>query len=207
MSQLIDRLRFRAAPENGAAYWRRVPTIDMTPRRPSPWTTAAVLRGSAVALLLVELLLLGHSALSWQNADAQQPALTRELKNIQETRSGNQSALDQLQHQLATLQKQRASQTVSTSDPAWATALSGLFGMQTPGIRLRSAFNDPKQSANLIVQGDAAGLGAIAQFQTDIRVRSQYFTLEGIQWNAGAQGLQFTATLRIAARGVSNGTP
>lgn len=207
MSQLFDRLRLRAAPENGSAYWRRVPMIDMTPRQPSPWTTARVLRGGAVALLLIELLLLGHSALSWQNASAQQPTLTHELKNVQQTRSENQSALDQLQHQLATLQKQKASQTVNASDPAWATSLSGLFAMQTPGIRLRSAFNDPKQPDNLTVQGDAAGLDAIAQFQKDIRARSQFFTLEAIQWNAGDQGLQFTATLRIAARGVSHATP
>ena len=200
----------RLLPRRGAVlqtdHWRRVPTIDMRPRKPSPWTSTRLLRGGAVVLLLAELLLLGRLGLDWQNADSQQPVLTRQLKNLQQTQASHQGELKHLQNQLATLKKQQKSQSVDASNPGWTGALAALFAMGTPGIQLQSAANDPKQPGDLIVQGEATGLDAVARFQDEIRTRAQYFTLEGIQWNAGDAGLQFTAKLRIASRGVSGGT-
>lgn len=205
MNGLLDSFMRRRAGVDAATseanHWRRVPRINVLPRRAGAPGGRAGLKRALAALLVLEAVLL---VVQYQSRNANESAIESTNKQLQQVRqqvAGEQQELEKLQTQVDALKKQveaseQAFKQSTGGRTSWYTGLAALLNTRTDGVEFESI--TATTGGQIALTGVATDLVAMARFQEKLREVQQYLRLQNISFSNGPASLTFNATLKVA---------
>ena len=130
-------------------------------------------RGFLVLILLVEAFLIQDQYRDRVAADQSIEDTSAKVQAVKKEVSAKEQEFEALQTQLTQLQDQPAEtqpeEPAIASQVDWATALSALFGLRVEGVTLQAVSDRPEGQAEVVLDGTATGVAAMAEFQSRLR--------------------------------------
>lgn len=192
--------------------WRQVPVIDVFPGRRRTTPAAMYVRGFLVLILLVEAFLIQDQYRDRVAADQSIEDTGAEVQAVKVEVSAKEQVFEALQaqlDQLVLLQNKPAETQHEESAIAkqvdWATALSALFGLRVEGVTLQAVSDRPEGQVEVVLDGTATGVAAMAEFQTRLRQGDHPFDLQTIDWERSGETLTFTVVIKLMSEESTGG--
>lgn len=182
-------------------YWRRVPKVDVLPRRQIKLSTSLVVRGLLVLVFLVGVFLVQREYRERLDVDSTLGAKTAQLQSLQRQLSAQKKEVDPVRSEITKLKSQldgaeQAYRQVTAGYIDWHVAVEALLlKTETSGVRFNSVTTKPGGGVALL--GQAANPRTAATLPKQLQDISSAIEFQGIQWKPGSDPPEFTATFKL----------
>lgn len=189
----------RAGVQEG--YWRRVPKVDVLPRRQVKFSASLVVTGLLVLVLVLGAFLALKEYRERVDVDSTIVAKTAQLQSLQGQLSAKQQEVEPLRSEISKLKSQldgaeKAYRQVTVGHLNWYGAIEALLlKTETPGVRFSSVTAKPGGGVTLV--GQATNPQTMAAFLKQLNDVSSAIEFQGIQWRSGSDPPEFTASFRV----------
>jgi Tfp pilus assembly protein PilN len=193
-------------------HWRRVPKINILPRRPRTPPVVLMLRGLLALIVVLEVFGVQNLYRAKAGSDETTRATRATLEREQRQLTAEQGSVQAIQSQLSQLQQQRDAKDQAYKEATggkvdWHTAIATLLAVAAPEATFESVI--AQEGGKIVLKGVANEAEAVATLPSKLRGTSAVLDFQSIRWEAGnpATGgnpppsggpiFKFTATLTV----------